>query len=120
MELFSAKLIVYLCKIADQIGIALIGAMLSFFMAVARTKKDNGKVDWLEASMCSIVTIGIWSVLGDFEFSFCGYLVHEKATLGLGVFIGFYGTRYLFNLIDKIAQNRFNQNDEKGKETDDK
>lgn len=89
-------------------------------MAVARTKKQHGNVDWLEASMCSIVTIGIWSVLGDFEFTFWGHQIHEKATLGVGVFVGFYGTRYLFDLIDKIAKKRFNQDDETEVKPDDK
>lgn len=35
----------------------------AFIMAVIRTAKTNGKIDWLESVMCSIFVYGIWVIL---------------------------------------------------------
>ena len=59
-----------------------IGAIL---MAVFRTAKTNGKVDFLEAGMCGIFAYGIWFVLGYFNFP-------EGAGVLLGGMVGYLGT----------------------------
>ena len=35
----------------------------TFIMALIRTAKNNGKIDWLESVMCALFTYGIWVVL---------------------------------------------------------
>ena len=35
----------------------------TFIMALIRTAKNNGKIDWLESVMCALFTYGIWFVL---------------------------------------------------------
>lgn len=35
----------------------------TFIMALIRTAKKNGKVDYLESIMCSLFTYGVWFVL---------------------------------------------------------
>ena len=35
----------------------------TFIMAMVRTAKNNGKIDYLESIMCSLLTYGVWFVL---------------------------------------------------------
>lgn len=35
----------------------------TFIMALIRTAKNNGKIDYLESIMCSLFTYGVWFVL---------------------------------------------------------
>ena len=35
----------------------------AFIMAIIRTAKKNGKIDYLESIMCAIFTYGVWFVL---------------------------------------------------------
>ena len=35
----------------------------TFIMAIIRTAKNNGKIDYLESIMCSLLTYGVWFVL---------------------------------------------------------
>ena len=35
----------------------------TFIMAIIRTAKNNGKIDYLESVMCSLLTYGVWFVL---------------------------------------------------------
>ena len=35
----------------------------TFIMAIIRTAKSNGKIDYLESIMCSLLTYGVWFVL---------------------------------------------------------
>ena len=35
----------------------------TFIMAIIRTAKKNGKIDYLESIMCAIFTYGVWFVL---------------------------------------------------------
>ena len=35
----------------------------TFIMALIRTAKKNGKIDYLESIMCSLFTYGVWFVL---------------------------------------------------------
>lgn len=58
---------------------------VAFMMAVFRTAKVNGKVDWLEAGMCGIFAYGVWFVLGYFNFP-------EGAGVLIGGVIGYKGT----------------------------
>ena len=35
----------------------------TFIMAIIRTAKNSGKIDYLESIMCSLLTYGVWFVL---------------------------------------------------------
>lgn len=59
--------------------------IMAVLMAIFRTAKTNGKVDWLEAGMCGIFAYSIWFVLGYFNFP-------EGAGVLIGGMIGFKGT----------------------------
>lgn len=116
LDFLSAKVVAYLYRLVDLLGVAVLASVISFAMASARTKSKNGKIDWLEASMCSMMTIGIWSVLGKLDFSIWGYHLQERATIGVGVLVGFVGTNYLFGLIDKAVKKHFKDNESNGNE----
>lgn len=79
---------------------------MAFAMASVRTKWSNGQFDWLEAMMCSFMTIGLWSFLGTARDYF-EYNIDEKAIIGVGVFLSFVGARYIFNLLDKALDKFF-------------
>jgi lambda family phage holin len=78
---------------------------MATLMAVFRTAKTNGKVDWLEAGMCGIFAYGIWFVLGYFD-------IPEGAGVLVGGVIGYKGTTLVSNWIS----NRLGINIESSKE----
>lgn len=57
---------------------------MATLMAVFRTAKNNGKVDWLEAGMCGVFAYGIWFSLSFFNFP-------EGVGVLLGGMVGFKG-----------------------------
>lgn len=59
--------------------------VMTVLMAVFRTAKTNGKVDWLEAGMCGIFAYAIWLVLGFFNLP-------EGAGVLVGGMVGYKGT----------------------------
>ena len=84
----------------QQYGATFIGFMLAFFMALWRTAQSKGKADWLEASMCAGLTLGIASALdwlglprelAIFVGSFVGYMGVHKVGLFISKKIKFEG-----------------------------
>ena len=57
----------------------------TFIMALIRTAKKNGKIDWLESVMCALFTYGIWFVLTWLNLP-------EGIGVLIGGLIGFRGT----------------------------
>lgn len=73
--------------------------VMAILMAVFRTAKVNGKVDWLEAGMCGLFAYGIWFVLGFFNFP-------EGAGVLVGGMVGYKGTALVSNwLSNKLGIN---------------
>ena len=68
--------------------------LTAFLMAVFRTAKANGKVDWLESLMCSLFSYGIYFALT---------WLNLPAELGvlIGGFLGFKGTNVISQWISK-------------------
>ena len=68
--------------------------LTAFLMAVFRTAKANGKIDWLESLMCSLFSYGIYFALT---------WLNLPAELGvlLGGFLGFKGTNVISQWISK-------------------
>lgn len=58
---------------------------ITFLMAVFRTAKEHGKVDWLEAIMCGLFSVSIWFVLGWFN-------IPEGGGVLVGGIIGYKGS----------------------------
>lgn len=63
-------------------------------MALARTKKNNGKADWLESFMCGLFGIAVWSILQLFD-------VPEVVAVGFACGIGHFGTNWVGTKINK-------------------
>ena len=59
--------------------------LTTFLMAVFRTAKVNGKIDWIESMMCAIFAYGIW-------FSLSWLNIPEGVGVLIGGFVGFKGT----------------------------
>ena len=57
----------------------------TFIMAIIRTAKNNGKIDYLESIMCSLLTYGVWFVLTWFNLP-------EGIGVLIGGLIGYSGT----------------------------
>ena len=68
--------------------------LTAFLMAVFRTAKANGKIDWLESLMCSLFSYGIYFALT---------WLNLPAELGvlIGGFLGFKGTNVISQWISK-------------------
>lgn len=68
--------------------------LTAFLMAVFRTAKANGKIDWLESLMCSLFSYGVYFALT---------WLNLPAELGvlIGGFLGFKGTNVISHWISK-------------------
>lgn len=73
---------------AQEYWVVISMVVMTVLMAVFRTAKTNGKVDWLEAGMCGIFAYGIWFLLSFFNFP-------EGAGVLVGGMIGFKGTHFV-------------------------
>ncbi|MFW2056266.1 phage holin family protein [Acinetobacter haemolyticus] len=90
------ELLKYLKEIYEAFGIAFASFLMAFTMALIRTKRKHGKADWLEAGMCGLFAVGTWSLLMWFN-------VPEMVAVGAASAIGFKGTHFVSDLIDKKA-----------------
>ena len=80
----------------------------AILMAIFRTAKNHGKIDWLEAGMCGLFSYSIWFVLSWFN-------VPEGAGVIIGATIGYRGTHFVSDwLLDKFCLE--NKEDSKNKE----
>lgn len=66
--------------------------LTAFLMAVFRTAKANGKVDWLESLMCSLFSYGIYFALTWLD-------IPSEVGVLIGVFIAYIGTLRFSNWI---------------------
>ena len=63
-------------------------------MAVMRTAKTSGKIDWLESGMCGLFVYGIWFTLSWFN-------IPEGVGVLIGGFVGYRGTATLSQWVSK-------------------
>ena len=71
--------------------------LTAFLMAVFRTAKVNGKIDWLESAMCALFTYGVWFALSWFN-------IPEGVGVLVGGLIGFKGTTVISKWVsDKLG-----------------
>lgn len=88
MENFTKGLVdltVCLVNAIKEYGVLTASFLITFIMAMLRTKKQNGKFDLIESLMCSIFTMGAWSVLIYMDMP-------ETLAVGVGAYIGHLGT----------------------------
>lgn len=88
MEHFTKGLIdltVYLVNLIKEYGVLTVSFLITFTMAMLRTKKQDGKFDLIESLMCSIFTMGAWSILIYMNMP-------ETLAVGVGAYIGHLGT----------------------------
>ncbi|WP_180095496.1 MULTISPECIES: phage holin family protein [unclassified Acinetobacter] len=72
--------------------------VMAFLMAIFRTAKKHGKADWLEALMCGLFAIGAWSLM-----TWLG--IPEIVAVGVSSAIGYKGTHFVSDKIDKVEIN---------------
>ena len=66
-------------------------------MAIFRTAKKHGRVDWLESGMCALFAYGIWFALSWFN-------IPEGMGVLIGGFVGYKGTHVISKWVgDKIG-----------------
>lgn len=78
---------------------------VTFLMAVFRTAKEHGKVDWVEAIMCGLFSLGIWFVLGWFN-------IPEGGGVLIGGIIGYKGSA----AVSEWLSDKFGFDDDKDEE----
>lgn len=79
----------------------LLTLIMTVLMAVLRTAKQYGKVDWIEAIICGIFALSVWLILGWFN-------IPESAGVLIGGMIGFKGSHAVSDWLDKKLNNRDN------------
>lgn len=91
-------------------GLLFPAIITTVLMALFRTKKLEGKADYLEAGMCVLFIYGIWFVMGYFGLP-------EGAAVIAGGFIGYLGTvRTSRWIADKLGIAEVEQPDKNGGE----
>ena len=50
-------------KVIVEYWLLITAITTTFIMAIIRTAKNHGKIDYLESIMCSLLTYGVWFVL---------------------------------------------------------
>lgn len=68
------------------------GVTVTFIMAVLRTHKRTGKIDFVEAVMCAIFTYGAYFLLSWFKLP-------QESLILIGSFLGYYGTAKVTKLV---------------------
>ncbi|TCM62291.1 lambda family phage holin [Acinetobacter calcoaceticus] len=78
----------------EPFATAIASFVMAFLMALMRTRKKTGKSDWLEAFMCGLFAVGAWSLMMWLN-------VPEIVAVGLASAIGYKGTHFVSDRIDK-------------------
>lgn len=74
-------------------GLLIITIIVTFVMALMRTKKNQGKADWIEACMCAIFAYSLWLILDWLNLP-------QDVSVLLGTFIAYKGTHEISNKIE--------------------
>lgn len=73
------------------------GVTVTFIMALLRTHKKTGKIDFVEALMCAIFTYGAYFLLSWFNLP-------QESLILIGSFLGYYGTAKVTKIVsDKLG-----------------
>ncbi|QHJ83179.1 MAG: hypothetical protein [Bacteriophage sp.] len=88
------RFVEYISKLMELIGTAVISFFVAGIMALMRTKKNNGKADWLEGGMCGLFAVGVWSFLDWLN-------IPQLVAVGVSSAIGYMGTSFVSRIIEK-------------------
>lgn len=84
----------FIQEFLQTFGTAITSFFMGFIMAYFRTKKKLGKADWAESIMCGLFSVGVWSLLEWLN-------VPQIVSVGIASGIGYMGTHFVSNLIEK-------------------
>ncbi|WP_227567608.1 phage holin family protein [Acinetobacter bereziniae] len=89
-------------ELIGTFGTAVTSFFMGFVMAYLRTKKKAGKGDFAESIMCGLFAVGVWTFLEWFN-------IPQIVAVGLASCIGYMGTHFVSNLIEKKVDNEINR-----------
>ena len=92
-------------KVIVEYWLLIATVITTVVMAMFRTAKQHGKIDYLEAAMCAIFAYGVYLVLGWFK-------IPPEASVLVGGFVGWLGTAK----VAAIVQDKLGFEDKKNKE----
>lgn len=76
----------------QHIDVAVFAYLMSFFMAILRTKHSDGKADYIEAMMCGLFSVGVWSCLELLK-------TPQSVAVGIASAIGYFGTHWFSGFV---------------------
>ena len=84
-------------KVIVEYWLLIATVITTVVMAMFRTAKQHGKIDYLEAAMCAIFAYGVYLVLGWFK-------IPPEASVLVGGFVGWLGTAKIAAIVqDKLG-----------------
>ena len=79
-------------KVIVEYWLMIVTIITTVLTAMMRTAKENGKIDYLEAGLCTMFSLSLWFMLG--------YLgLPKEVGVGIGVFVGYLGTLRFSNWV---------------------
>ena len=79
-------------KVIVEYWLMIVTIITTVLTAMMRTAKENGKIDYLEAGLCTMFSLSLWFMLG--------YLgLPREVGVGIGVFVGYLGTLRFSNWV---------------------
>lgn len=80
-------------------GIAIGSFVLAMLISIFTTAKKHGKVDWLEAIICGLLTLAIASILGWLKLP-------EQLAIFVGGLVGFKGSTWVDTKFNKFYDDK--------------
>ena len=72
-------------KIVVDHWLMIVTIITTVLTAMMRTAQDHGKIDYLEAGLCTMFSLSLW-----FMLDYLG--LPKEVGVGIGVFVGYLGT----------------------------
>ena len=72
-------------KVIVEYWLMIVTIIATVLTAMMRTAKENGKIDYLEAGLCTMFSLSLW-----FMLDYLG--IPKEVGIGIGVFVGYLGT----------------------------
>lgn len=79
-------------KVIVEHWLMIVTIITTVLTAMMRTAKENGKIDYLEAGLCTMFSLSLW-----FMLDYLG--LPKEVGIGIGVFVGYLGTLRFSNWV---------------------
>ena len=79
-------------KVIVEYWLMIVTIIATVLTAMMRTAKENGKIDYLEAGLCTMFSLSLW-----FMLDYLG--IPKEVGIGIGVFVGYLGTLRFSNWV---------------------